>query len=344
MPVFETSYDTTASLTKKTSDLERKLQELLIKGNLDKQSLGYEDPTYKLRFLLSLDPNEEEVQKYPHPILIKGLKSEEYIVTDLRPYIRSNATAETLQSSIKNKTMYDLQIGRAILNAQWLRPEQRKSMMLRFRIAAKLYVEVLAHLINRTYVLDFRQLIDLKIALAYFYYSLFYTEEEFRDKKQSVIFHIIQNTGYPEDTVTALVNRAGYYKNISVFCDEVGELCDSARLARFNFAVLLNVANNAWYGEDSAEITAVSLETPFNWISLCYAIISDRGYKATNIYRVAEKNVKAKELDEFMYSYKDIYGNISLESIKEDATGEFFSDSDESESNGKSLEELIESI
>lgn len=311
MSIHKDSYSTTFGSRLVTKGIEQAIKESFIKDSLDKVNLNVDNSgEYKPVFITGALDNDVNIPLFTHPITIKNIHGKNYVVSDLRLYIKSNPDLNNIETSIKNLTEYNFAKSRAILSLSWLN-DNTSSMKNSFSFAGVVYSAWMAEVISKYYALDFKDQSILFVIISYFYQSLFIDGEIDEETKQKFATHTIKASRTTADFVFSIFDKITMEQSDSkVFsldqlCFNIREILENVRLKNFNTVTLLNIISNSWYGTNAKEILAIALEHPPTWNAIVYSALTEKTYKSSMIYRVAERFGKRGASDEFLKNYKD---------------------------------------
>lgn len=310
MSIHKDSYSTTFGSRLITKNIEQAIKESFIKDNLDKVNLNVDNTgEFKPVFITGALDNDVNIPLFTHPITIKNIHGSNYLVSDLRLYIKNNPDIKNIETSIKNLTEYNFAKSRAILSLSWLN-DNTSVIKNNFSFAGIVYAAWLSEVISKYYALDFKDQSILFIIISFFYQSLFVDGEIDEEMKQKFATHTIKASRTTADFVFNIFDRIQTKSEDSnVFslidmCSNIVNILENVRLKNFNIAILLNIISNSWYGTNAKEILAIALEHPPTWCAIVYSAITEKTYKSSMIYRVAERFGKRGVSDEYLKNYK----------------------------------------
>lgn len=314
MPFFKDSYETTSGSVSNTKSLNIALQTYFIKEEGKYISLNIDDTgeTHPI-FITGYYSSESEIPLFTHPITIKKSNGQNYLVTDLRFFIRKNTDytdldqssniSQRIEKDVKNWTEYNFAKTRAILNLAWVNGgenEIRNSLPF----AGIIFASWISEAIGKAYALDYNDQLKIAVLASFYYQSLFNDENQFDENtRQKMAIHTIKATRSDSGYVNAVFDKIEAIDNINSFCEYVKSVTENIRLKNFNYAMLLTIIRNSWYGINSKEIIAVCIEHPPTWIAMVHAALTERTYKSSMIYRIAERFGKHGAADEFSRSF-----------------------------------------
>lgn len=304
MSIYKDCYETTVGSVMDTKRIVTAIKESMIKDGLGHVSLNVRDEGgFKPVFVTGAYPSESDIPLFTHPITVLNFQHGNYICADLRFFVRKDTPLDNIEQSIKNRTEFNFVKSRSVLSLHWLADGVSK-LKNNLQFAGTVYAAWLSESIAKTYGLDFKDQTVLGILSSMFYQSLFSEESVFDEEaKQRMAVHTIKATNAPSELVFSVFDKVEKLNSIDDFCLAVSAVTENLRLKNFNLAMLLTIVKNSWYGTNAKEIISVALEHPPTWMAIVYTALSERTYKTSLIYRIAERFGKRGASDEFMKNY-----------------------------------------
>ena len=254
----------------------------------------------------SLNSSNSEVPLFGHPILIEDFKNRNYLAVDMRLVTKSDD--DTLV--VKNSTDYDFAYSRFVLNYSWINGDIG-SIKNSLEFASIVYSQWLSEIITRRFALDPKDQMLLSVVTHLFYQSLFYETEELSENfKQLMATQAIRATKAPSEIVLEIVDKIQPMTDIDSYCENVKLVLENIRLKDFNKGILFTIVGMSWYGLNAKETIIIALEHIPTWVAICYSALSQRTYKNTTIYKIAEKYGKRGASDEFIASYANLVKSL----------------------------------
>jgi hypothetical protein len=333
MPFYPTAYDTTAGQVMgfETRKVDLAARAAMISGEPDHQTMGVRPTENHSPFFILGNSNEErEVPPFIHPYLIQKFKSRSYLVADLRIF-RSRGdgwqSEREFVQGIRNMAEYAMVINRTILGLLWLEKDQVSFVRAQFSFAATVYAQLISQVVGRAYGLDLHDQSRVS-AFAYYFYQLLFEEGKTLpdERKDAVASQITKMTKLPATEVYEILDKAPPLANIGDFCAALKDVASNIRLQNFNFAMLLTLVRNVWYGLHSKEILAAALEHPPTWITVVYATMVERSYKSSALYKTIESAAKRGNADEFRLNFHDLLPTrtMAIETVEEELDFKLF--------------------
>lgn len=314
MTIFNDSYQTTNGSVLITKPIEVAIKEAFIKDGLNTVQLNVKENNGVIPvFITGSYASENEIPLFTHPISILNYQHKDYICTDLRFFVRKDTPLDRIESGVKNLTEYNFAKSRAIMNLIWMAGGRHTDAANRQGVsqiknglpfAGIVFAAWLSETIAKAYALDFKDQTQLFI-LSSFYYQTLFTDETTIDQeaKERMATHTIKATKAPAEFVFSVFDKIGPIKDINDYCANVANVLENVRLKNFNLVMLLTIVKNSWYGNNAKEFIQVAIEHPPTWVAIVYTALSERTYKSSMIYRVAERYGKRGGSDEFMKNY-----------------------------------------
>ena len=317
MPMFKDSYSTSIGSMYNVKPIVSAVQEAIIRDNINSMSLGVlENNGIKPVFITGAFHSEDKIPLFTHPISIFNFNGNNYLCTDLRLFIKKGADPYDVEKSIRNTTEYDFAKSRAVLNLVWI-AQGVGSIKVDLRFCEVVYSAWLSQVISRAFALDYKDQTIVSIMASLFYQSLFNDIDSFSEEdKHKLTVHTMETTKAPSDLVTSVLEKIKPFKDIHDWCEQLNHVLENVRFTKFNAAVLLNAISSSWYGQGAKEILSVSLEHPPTWCAMVYTSLSQRTYKNSMIYQVAERMGKRGAADQFLTSFRGLVRqHVTLESL-----------------------------
>ena len=315
MTIFKSAYDTTiGSIDDNVRTVVKEfIHSLTLKDKPDSYSnLGVNVVgEYTPYFVTGALPSEHSIPLFPHPVLVDNtISKRKYIISDIRLFVDNrNIDSDNVaryNPNVRNKTEYNLIKSRLVLSALWVNqnPSIIRSNLI---FASTMFGAWLSECISKAYALDFKDQTTLNIIGCYYYNTLF-TEKSMLDEEQEtkLATQVMKSTRSSASIVFDVFAQIGSVDNIDMLCKKISTILTSSRLTDFNVPMLLNTVKNSWYGANAKDLITVGLEHPPTWCAIIYAALSDKTFKSSNIYKIAERFGKGGAADEYMNNYKSL--------------------------------------
>lgn len=305
MSIYTDSYQTVIGSAFVTKHIVTAIKKLLIAGvteSLDVETTG----KFKPIFITGSYSDEDEIPVFTHPITIINFKDDNYLCTDLRPFLRKPKEGKyDVESRIQNRTEYNFAKSRAILNLIWLNRDV-STLKINLSFAGVVFSSWLSDVISKVYALDFKDQTLLAIITSFYYQSMFSNETEFDEEaKRRMAVHTINATKAPAELVFQVFDQIEAMGTIEDYCANVVRILGNVRLENFNHGSLVTICANSWFSSagNAKHFIAVALEHPPTWLAILYTSINERTFKNSMIYRIAEKAGKRGGAEEFIRNY-----------------------------------------
>lgn len=312
--IFGTAYDTTMGSVVIVKPIQHAIEKAIIASEIKSVTLNLKaDGEYKPIFVTGAFQSDTEIPLFTHPITILNNKGEKYICTDLRLFIKQGADIKDIDSSVKNRVEFNFVKSRAILNMLWLNGHANE-LRVNLNFASTVYAAWLSETISKSFALDYGDQTTLSVISHAFFQSLFLDKKELTATDiDKIATSIIKSTKLPAATVFGILEQIKELKDINDYCKAVTDILANVRLQNFNLPVLLSIISNSWYGTNNKEIIAASLEHPPTWIAMIYTSLSERTYKTSKIYQLAEKYGKRGGSSDFELAYVRMMKETTIE-------------------------------
>lgn len=300
-----TAYDTTLGSSINTKPISTEIQQALITSDLSKVKLNFRSNGNGVNpiFITGALEQESKIPLFTHPMSIITHKGEKYLVTDLRLFLSKNPDLNNLQKSVRSLTDFNLAKAKALLTLNWMAGDSR-TMMINMFFAGEVFAAWISESIAKSYQLDFQDLTRIKIATLVYYFQLF-SDEEFSPTavNREIVSHIIKATRLSAEVIYSVLEKLENLDTPTDLCRNIVNVCENIRLKDFNLALLMTLIGNSWYGANAKENIAVAIEHPPTWIAIVYTALTERLFKTSKIYNLAEQFGKRGKSDEFKKNF-----------------------------------------
>lgn len=311
MTIYKDCYETTVGSVLDTKRIVTAIKESMIKDSLGHVSLNVRNEGgFKPVFVTGSTSSESDIPLFTHPITILNFQHNHFICSDLRLFVRKDTPLDMIEEFVKNRTEMNFVKSRTIVSLHWAAGGALK-LRNNLQFAGVVYAAWLSESISKTYSLDFKDQTLISILSSMFYQSLFTEHSSFDEEtRQKMAVHTIKATNAPSQLVFEVFDKVQKLSGIEDYCQAVSLVSENVRLRDFNLAMLLTIVKNSWYGLNAKEIISVALEHPPTWTAIVYTALSERTYKTSLIYRVAERFGKRGAADEFMKNYIQLVNEL----------------------------------
>ena len=322
MSVYIDSYQTTSGSVLVTKPIDTAIRKLIIQDTIVDLNVSHVGSCYPL-FITGLAQYDKDVPLFTHPLYVPNYNNKSYLATDIRQFIRKDGSypdTANISNYIKNLTEFNFVKGRAVLNLIWI--NEQLPLLTDLSFAGVVFAGLITDVISKTFALDFKDLTTLNIITHFYYQTLFYKESKFTDEiRQRMAVHTINATKTPAEFVFKVIDQIDEVRGIEDYIKYVKAILENIRLDGLNLSILNKLVINTWFssGVNSHEVMAMALEHPPTWITLVYTAITERSYKKTTVYRVAERYSKRGLGEDFVKSYIRIVkeNTIAVESLED---------------------------
>jgi UDP-N-acetylmuramate-alanine ligase len=132
------------------------------------------------------------------------------------------------------------------------------------------------------------------------------------ENKETALIHTIKTLGVNEKLFSETVDKVNDLRGINDFTDAIKAALENVRLNNFNLVVLLTLIRNTWYGNNSKDYIAASLEHVPTWLAIVYTALNEKTYKSSMVYKICEKTKKAGNVETFIKSFEDLMARYLL--------------------------------
>ncbi len=234
------------------------------------------------------------------------------IIVDARPFVGKisgdNRFENTIDYTVKNLPELNQQVIMAILMATW--EDGSETILNNTTFAMEALGKLIAGSVTSRLGLDVVTASEIEV-----YAGLLYVSNSVRDKKKLkdamyLATKIKRITSIPTEKIISLITKDGKTLPELGMCNtprtfaEAVKAMNNPRLAKFEFATLLNLLSNlsSFYSYD-VKIMA-SLEYPPAWIPLVYGALTDkrhkRSYLATRIDTIKTRNRNVEAFEDYV--------------------------------------------
>jgi hypothetical protein len=212
-----------------------------------------------------------------------------------------------IKDLIKNETDYTFKIIRAVLMGDVLTGDFLRLNTIADDLANSFAVWI-SSVIKSNYGLVLSESIYLKIALLYHYYALMSKNDIDKTNIRKVAANITKHFSntidlkFVEETLECLeddfdkMNPKTAYQlvsNIKTIMSNNGDKSD--KLSNISDISLLQLLLNSWFGDNSNETVALSLEHPPTFAAMCYLALNNNSYKLNKLATILDSRLKNKK-------------------------------------------------
>lgn len=323
MPKYLDGYQTTLGSRVPTNKLSDTLNVSMIRDNLLTSSLDVKKigSVYPV-FVTSAHDTEDSIPLFAHPYLFTTRAGQRTLVTDIRLFLKKkvfDGTLASLPTSIASQVDFSFTRTRAILNLEWIEGDV-ESMKTDLHFSTAVFGRWIADALTRAFALDPRDQLLIAIACSYYYQALFVDasdRESIRGNEETLqkwSIHTMKVTHADATTTRFVFDRMPDIKSVESLIEGIQLVTDNIRLKSLNLVFLLTQLKNSWYGTNSKEILAVSLEHPPTWMAIVYGSMKERSYRSSQIYKIAERVSKRGVGDEYLKNCQTLLSEHTVSS------------------------------
>jgi len=263
-------------------------------------------------FISGILPGEKDIPMFSLPVIIEDIKKEEVLVLDIRSVLKGKLTADDARNTnmkdlIKNETDYTFKIIRAVLMGDVMSEDYLRLNTISDDLANSFAIWV-SSIITSNYGLVMSEQIYLKIALLYHYYALMSKNDIDKTNIRKIAANITKHFAnaidlkFVEETLECLEDsfdkmnpKTGYamVENIKTIFANNGDKSD--KLSHMSDVALLQMLLNSWFGDNSNETVALSLEHPPTFAAMCFLALTNNSYKMNRLATILDSRLKNKK-------------------------------------------------
>lgn len=303
--------NTTIGKVKDEKNLKKALEFYLVANN---NSSLFRDIVMPVRtlFISGILPGEKDIPMFSLPVVINDIKKEDVLVLDLRSVLKGKLTVDeardmNIKDLIKNETDYTFKIIRAVLMGDVMSGDYLRLNTISDDLANSFAVWV-SSIITSNYGLVMSEQIYLKIALLYHYYALMSKVDIDKTNIRKIAANIVKHFAntidlkFVEETLECLEDnfdrmnpKTGYamVENIKIIFANNGDKSD--KLSNMSDIALLQMLLNSWFGDNSNETVALSLEHPPTFAAMCYLALNNNSYRMNRLATILDSRLKNKK-------------------------------------------------
>jgi hypothetical protein len=290
MPIFRSAYDTTFGRRYATETTKAAIVKASVSNYLAKNEDSY-------TVIESTEQMPVDIPAFSHPLYVDKTPYDGLYV-DVRHYVSRNRQSGEMK--ITAVADYNLLLARAGLEHLW-RTEPPALFRKMSTLPASVYSSWLSENIGKRFGLEPEDQYKLTIFSAWFYFSLFSDEDKpNEDDYLRVVQGIAKATKISPDAVMKVLDGQEYVKNITDFCERLEEVVGNIRLKNFSSIVLYPILNSTWFGANSNEIVATSIEHVPTFLAMISSAMTERAYTRSNLSKMIERVPAKNSINEFL--------------------------------------------
>lgn len=302
--MFKLPYETTPGSNYSIKDIQTALTHALINSEIN---LAETLSGKAIDKLYAVPPYLKTFPSFSHPICFER-NNEILFAIDIRPFTRALREGGT---KIIASTEYQFLIIRALLTMSWAKGSFTDFSTMG-DIAPRVYIRFLSEAIIRRLGLAPTEQMTISIITGLFFFSLFEEKEGLFNQATSLKIgtRIARVTAIPLTKVLEVIDNVPRLNNISDYILALKENLNSNRLEFFNEGLLYSMVSGGWFGSNSREIVAVSLEHIPTFYAMLYMAITDRSYHSSYFSKMVESVSKSTHSKDFT---NNLIGHLEAE-------------------------------
>lgn len=297
--MFINPYETTACQFHKLDSLKKEL-ELYFHDRLGSDVKGLSPGVYAVT-----DP-AKDIPAFAHPIIMRGAKHgfhDDRVVFDARGVTRVNRNDWSV--SISSPDEFALHNLRAALTS-FVMKHDYSDLAGVGSFPLTVFVRWLSESIARRLSLQPVDQMRLSIITGLFYVSLFKEGEDavFSKYDETSKVRLAQTiagaTLLRADEILQVIDEIQPMHSVGDYVGNLIEHGNSVRFENFSLPLLLTIVGASWFGFQSKEVIAVSLEHPPTFIAMVCCAMTQRSYKNTILSKVVERSNNKGAGDDYL--------------------------------------------
>lgn len=304
-------FNTTIGKVKDIKSLRKAIEFYLVANS---NSSLFKDVVMPVRtiFISGILPAEKDIPMFNLPIIVDDIKKESLLVLDIRSVLKGKLSLEEARNTnikdlIKNETDYTFKIIRAVLMGDVMSGDYLRINTISDDLANSFAIWV-SSIITSNYGLVLSEQIFLKIALLYHYYALMSKNDIDKTNIRKVAANITKHFAntidlkFVEETLECLednfdlMNPKSGYAMVEVIKTIMANNGDkSDKLSNLSDIALLQMLLNSWFGDNSNETVALSLEHPPTFAAMCYLALNNNSYRMNKLATILDSRLKNKK-------------------------------------------------
>ena len=286
--MIQTPYDSSGIIDKKiVDDLKGSLIHYLINNNVSNPLINLNEFNIKA---LPILPNKgtEQIPLFYHPLYFETNDRISYLAFDLRHPVRLLEEDQFGMTTYKIRYLQDylLTTLRTLMCAEWITSNNKKHIEVNYSYAGVVFSNWLGDTITSRYGLSYQDKIDIT-AISHYYWQTLFTNSPI-DPTQAAVYSA-KILRYNEAHIVNLFNEIQSPNTINQFIEATKTGVSNSRLASFGLTVFYSLFNNAWVGNNSRELSLVSLDHPPTFMAMVYLALTERSTKNSLIGRLVNK-------------------------------------------------------
>lgn len=246
--------------------------------------------------------SDQDIPAFAHPLKVTNpVYNRMAYYVDVRPFVRVDREGNVRVSAYLD---HMTAVWRGLLSGYW-DFISRDDFRALGDFPVKVFSQWLANAMTFRLALPPEVQINVHAITAYYYLCLHSEEVERNDAYLLKMAGMISRaTRIATDKVMDIIQNIDHMKNLDDYIAALVEHSGSTRFENFNAGLLYSLVSGAWFGANSREIIAVSLEHPPTFVTLVAMSLEERGYRRSGLGRLTEQLDKRGEGALFLKTLK----------------------------------------
>lgn len=276
--------DTTGARALYSKQTELTLSKFII---TDGKHLSYEyadSDECRLVFITGKNEAEKELPPLYFPYYIENLSGVNYLVTDLRPFVKVKDDSFTdLKDVVKNRDDFNFTVNRTIFYMLYLtEPDKVTQFSNTVTIA---FVKTIAFLLNNIFRLDSIEFSDIAVVSAYYYLCVTYPDESVTDitgrltpllKKSERI----KDSNYIRSVIDKL---DGKVETLAQYVEALKTVVESGKLDNLSANTLLSAGGAIYNGTYNTINMAIAFEHYPTMVAILHDVVVNKFTKKSRL-------------------------------------------------------------
>jgi hypothetical protein len=292
---YETTYGSLISTNSCRTDLIKYI------STTDTNALSYEyysNEGVNVAFITGVNEEERELPVFDHPMCVKDIRGNEYIVSDVRKYVNpveSNISLK-LEEIVRDKNGLEFVVLRALLTKDF---KDGKVGLHRnvFKPAATAMSTLIASLLSNVVGLDPVEKGNVEIATACYFHIMLTDQDEMEEMTDINRVKVIKGNysiKFTSNMIEKVISKvSNVMVNINDLVSAIKAVLPEEKSKFVNLDVIVNMTNNLWYGHGGSETTIISLEHLPTFLALVYVGLENKSYKKTRLAMLLDKSKRS---------------------------------------------------
>jgi len=244
------------------------------------------------KIVMALTGPDKDIPQFAHPLIMYGRDYgffDDTVVFDARGFVRVNLDGSVI---ITDRDQFEMHALRARLT-RYVISHHYNDLAAVGTFPLQVFVNWLGEILTRRLSLDPQAQQRTLAIIAIYYISLFKETHELISLPDAVIARTAQMISrlfrIDAELVVNLLRTLPAITNISELVQVLKDHGNSIRFDNLNVALLYTIIGGSWFGNQSKEVLAVSLEHPPTWIAIVATAITAHGYRNAPISKIVER-------------------------------------------------------